>query len=49
MPKPNSNHKAALLAIEKVLTLMHSVQMLEGTDKDRVEHLLEIAVENLKK
>ena len=38
-----------LLAIEKVLTLLRSVHTLEGTDKDGVEHLLEMAVENLKK
>jgi hypothetical protein len=46
MPKPN--HKAALLAIEKVLALLRSVQTLEGTDKDGVEHLLEMAIKNLK-
>ena len=46
---PKSNHQAALLAIEKVLALLRSVQTLEGTDKDGVEHLLEMAVENLKK
>ncbi len=46
---PKSDHKAALLAIEKVLMLLRSVQTLEGTDKDGVEHLLEMAVENLKK
>ncbi|MGC2211407.1 MAG: hypothetical protein WA532_14975 [Candidatus Korobacteraceae bacterium] len=49
MPKPKSNHQAALQAIEKVLALMRSVQTLEGTDKDGVEHLLEMAVESLKK
>ena len=49
MPKPKSNHQAALQAIEKVLALLRSVQTLEGTDKDGVEHLLEMAVENLKK
>ena len=43
-----SNYKAALLAIEKVLALLHSVQTLEGTDKDGVEHLLEMSVNNLK-
>ena len=48
MPKTKSNHQAALLAIEKVLTLLRSVQTLEGTDKDGVEHLLEMAVENLR-
>ena len=47
MPKP-TNHQAALLAIEKVLALLRSVQTLEGTDKDGVEHLLEMAVENLR-
>ena len=45
---PKSDPKAALLAIEKVLALLRSVQALEGTDKDGVEHLLEMAVENLK-
>ena len=45
---PKSDHKAALLAIEKVLALLRSVQTLEGTDKDGVEHLLEMAVESLK-
>jgi uncharacterized protein YutE (UPF0331/DUF86 family) len=49
MPKTKSNHQSALLAIEKALALMRSVQTLEGTDKDGVEHLLEMAVENLKK
>jgi hypothetical protein len=43
-----SNHRAALLAIEKVLALLLSVKMLEGTDKDGVEHLLQMAVDNLK-
>ena len=49
MPKTESNRQSALLSIEKVLTLLRSVQALEGTDKDGVEHLLEMAVENLKK
>jgi uncharacterized protein YutE (UPF0331/DUF86 family) len=49
MPKSKSNHQAALEAIEKVLALLRSVHTLEGTDKDGVEHLLEMAVENLKK
>jgi hypothetical protein len=43
-----SDHKPALLTIEKVLMLLRSVQTLEVTDKDGVEHLLEMAVENLK-
>jgi hypothetical protein len=46
---PKSNHQAALVAIEKVLALLRSVQTMEGTDKDGVEHLLEMAVDNLKK
>jgi hypothetical protein len=49
MPKPKSNRQAALEAIEKVLALLRSVHTLEGTDKDGVEHLLEMAVENLSK
>jgi hypothetical protein len=46
--EPTCNHQAALLAIEKALALMRSVQTLEGTDKDGVEHLLEMAAENLR-
>jgi hypothetical protein len=49
MPKPKFNPQAALVTIEKVLALLRSVQTLEGTDKDGVEHLLEMAVEDLKK
>jgi uncharacterized protein YutE (UPF0331/DUF86 family) len=49
MQKAKPNYETALHAIEKALTLMHSVQTLEGSDKDGVEHLLEMAVENLKK
>ncbi len=45
---PKSDHNLALLAIEKVLLLLRSVQTLEGTDKDGVEHLLEMAAENLR-
>jgi uncharacterized protein YutE (UPF0331/DUF86 family) len=45
---PKSDHNAALVAIEKVLALLRSVQTLEGTDKDGVEYLLEMAIENLK-
>ena len=48
MPKPTCNHQAALHAIEKALALLRSMQTLEGTDKDGVEHLLEMAVENLR-
>lgn len=45
---PKSDHRAALAAIERILALLRSVQTLEGTDKDGVEHLLEMAIENLK-
>ena len=43
-----SNHQATLLALEKVLALIRSVKTLEGTDKDGVEHILQMAVDNLK-
>jgi uncharacterized protein YutE (UPF0331/DUF86 family) len=45
---PKSKRQSALLAIEKVLALLRSVKTLEGTDKDGVEHLLQMAVDNLK-
>jgi hypothetical protein len=45
---PKSKRQSALLAIEKVLALLRSVNTLEGTDKDGVEHLLQMAVDNLK-
>lgn len=43
-----SGQENALHAIEKALALLQSVHTLEGTDKDGVEHLLEVARENLK-
>jgi hypothetical protein len=43
-----SDHQATLLAIEKVLALLRSVKTLEGTDKDGVEHILQMAVDSLK-
>ena len=46
---PDSKQEIALQAIQKVVALLRCVQILEGTDKDGVEHLLEMAVENLKK
>jgi hypothetical protein len=49
MPKPKSNHQAALQSIEKALALLRSMHTLEGTDKDGVKHLLAMATENLKK
>jgi hypothetical protein len=45
---PKSDHRAALVAIVRILALLRSVQTLEGTDKDGVEHLLEMAIEILK-
>lgn len=45
---PPADHQAAVLAIQKVLALLRSLPTLEGTDKDGVEHLLEMALENLK-
>ncbi len=44
---PESKKHIALHAIDKSLALLRSVQVLEGTDKDSVEHWLEIAVEKL--
>ena len=43
-----SNHQATLLAIEKVLALLRSMKTLEGTDKEGVEHILQMAVDSLK-
>ena len=45
---PSPSHQVALQSIEKALALIRSVQTLEGTDKDGVEHLLEMAIEYLK-
>jgi hypothetical protein len=46
--KPTDPQKTAIRSIEKALALLRSVQTLEGTDKDGVEHLLALAVENLR-
>ena len=40
--------KTAIRSLDKALKLMRSVPTLEGTDKDGVEHLLEMALENLR-
>jgi len=40
--------KTAIRSFEKALALLRSVQTLEGTDKDSVEHLLEMALEALR-
>ncbi len=44
----DSNQQIAHQAIEKALAILHAVQVLEGTDKDDVERLLELAEERLK-
>ena len=40
--------KTAIRSLEKALALLRSVQTLEGTDKDGVEHLLAMALEALR-
>jgi hypothetical protein len=48
-PVPHAdNHIDPLHAIERALALLHSVQALEGTDKDSVEHLLDVALQKLR-
>ena len=44
----SESQQTALQAIERALALLQSLHTLEGTDKDGVEHLLELAVENLR-
>jgi len=46
-PKMTEAQQTAVRSVEKSLKLRRSVQTLEGTDKDGVEHLLEMALENL--
>ncbi len=40
--------KTAIRSLEKAIKLLHSIRTLEGTDKDGVEHLLEMALEALR-
>jgi|GEM_PF-3903326 len=40
--------KTAVRSLEKALALLRSVHALANTDKDSVEHLLELALENLR-
>ncbi len=47
-PKMTEAQKTAIRSLEKALTLLHSVQTLEGRDKDSVEYLLERALEALR-
>jgi len=44
----NSKHETALQAVEEALALLRSAPVLEGTAKESVEILLEVAVENLR-
>ena len=46
--KMTDSQKTAIRSLEKALKLLHSVRTLEGTDKDGVEHLLEMALEALR-
>jgi hypothetical protein len=47
-PKMTDAQKTAIRALEKALSLLRSVNTLEGTDKDSVEHLLAMALEALR-
>ena len=47
-PKMTEALKTAIRSLEKALALLRSVQTREGTDKDGVEHLLEMALEALR-
>ena len=40
--------QTALQAIERALALLQSLHTLEGTDKDSVEHMLDVPVESLR-
>jgi hypothetical protein len=46
--KMTEAQKTAIRSLEKALALLCSVQTLEGTDKDGVEHLLGMALEALR-
>ena len=46
--KMTEAQKTAIRSLEKALALLHSIQTLEGTDKDGKEHLLEMALETLR-
>ena len=46
--KMTEAQKTATRSLEKALTLLRSVQTLEGTDKDSMEYLLERALEALR-
>jgi uncharacterized protein YutE (UPF0331/DUF86 family) len=45
MAQMTEAQKTAIRSLEKALKLLRSVQSLEGTDKDSVEYLLEMALE----
>jgi len=44
----NSKQRTALQAVEEALALLRSAPVLEGTAKESVEVLLEVAAENLR-
>ena len=46
--KRTEAQKTAVRFLEKALSLLRSVQTLEGTDRDGVEHLLAMALEALR-
>jgi hypothetical protein len=46
--KMTEAQKTAIRSLEKALALLRSVHALENTDKDSVEHLLELALQNLR-
>ena len=47
-PTMTEAQKTAIRSLEKALALLRSVQTLDGTDKDGVEHLLAMALEALR-
>jgi hypothetical protein len=49
MADSTTNREFALGAIEIALSLLGKVQVLEGTDKQSVEHFLTVAAESLRK
>jgi hypothetical protein len=46
--KTTEAQKTAIRSLEQAFALLRSVQTLEGTDKDGVEHLLEMALDALR-
>jgi hypothetical protein len=46
--KMTEAQKTAIRSLEKALALLRSVHALKNTDKDSVEHLLELSLQNLR-